>query len=76
MGEDGLTLHGDINVLPAGSFRWCRGERILDNVGGRGERQLRTQKSPEGGPEPVENIPLQVSGARSPPAPQHPNAHV
>lgn len=48
MGEDGLTLRGDINMLPAGRFRWCCGGGFLDNVGDRGEQQLKTQEPPRG----------------------------
>lgn len=69
VGEDGLTLQGDLKMLPAGSFRWCCGEGFLDNVGDRGEQQLKTQKPPEGGIELGENIPLQVNRACSPTIP-------
>lgn len=48
VGEDGLTLRGDINMLPAGRFRWCCGEGFLDNVGDRGEQQLKNPEIPGG----------------------------
>lgn len=69
VGEDRLTLQGDSNMLPAGSFRWCCGEGFLDNVANRGEQKLKTQKSPEGGTELGANIPLQVSRACTPTTP-------
>lgn len=47
MGEDELTLQGDLKMLPDGSLRWCCGKGFLDNVCDRGEQQLKTQKPPE-----------------------------
>lgn len=69
LGEDGLTLQGDINMLPAGSFRWCCGEGFLDNVGDRGEQQLKPRNPPRVELNLRANVPLQVSRACTPTAP-------
>lgn len=52
-----MTLQGDINMLPAGSFRWFCGEGFLDNVSDRGEQRLKAGKSPKGG--------IELGGKRS-----------